>query len=399
MKIKELDVFIVATPNKELGGRYFTFIKLTASNGIIGYGEVYTDSFGPKAIKAMLKDVFERQVYDHNPFDHEKLFRKIYSQGFTQRPDVSLSGVLSAFDMACFDIVGKALEQPVYNLIGGKMHERLRAYTYIYGKPEDSDPFEVYINPDLAAKRALEYVEEGFTAVKFDPAGPYTIFGGHQPRLSDLDLSIQFCKNIRDAVGNKADILFGTHGQFSTSGAIRMMNAIAPFDPLWFEEPVPPDNIEDMAKIAARSPIPIATGERLTTKAEFSRVLHHGAASILQMNLGRVGGIWEGKKIAGMAEAYNAQIAPHLYCGPFVGLANIHLATSCPNFLILESILQWQGFYSELISTPPKFDGGYIIPPTSPGLGAELNEDIARNNPYEGELLHLNMQNEPIIGV
>src|ERR1700752_5016651 len=154
--------------------------------------------------------------------------------------------------------------------------------------------------------------------------------------------------------------------------------------PLWFEEPTPPECPEEMARVAAQTTIPIATGERLTTKYEFSRVLETKAASILQMNLGRVGGLLEAKKIAGMAEAHYAQIAPHLYCGPVVGAANIQLATCSPNFLILESIERWDGFQARLLKTPIRWEDGYVIPPASPGLGVELDEAVALAHPYEG---------------
>ena len=164
------------------------------------------------------------------------------------------------------------------------------------------------------------------------------MYDGHQPSLADLDRSEKFVKTLRKAVGNRADLLFGTHGQFTTSGAIRLAKRIESSDPLWFEEPIPPENAREMARVARQTSIPIATGERLTTKYEFARVLEEQAASILQMALGRVGGLLEAKKIAGMAETYYAQIAPHLYCGPVEGAANVQLASCTPNFLILESI-------------------------------------------------------------
>jgi 2-dehydro-3-deoxyphosphogalactonate aldolase len=137
----------------------------------------------------------------------------------------------------------------------------------------------------------------------------------------------------------------------------------------------------------------VATGERLTTKYEFSRVLECRAASILQMALGRVGGIMEAKKIAAMAEAHYAQIAPHLYAGPVEGAANVHFAASLPNFLILESIEQWGGFHSQILKKPMRWEEGYVIPPTEPGLGIELNEEVAEAHPYTGDKLHLEMTN------
>jgi L-alanine-DL-glutamate epimerase-like enolase superfamily enzyme len=144
-----------------------------------------------------------------------------------------------------------------------------------------------------------------------------------------------------------------------------------------------------MAEVARATSIPIAAGERLATKYEFARLLATGAASILQLNLGRVGGLLEAKKIAGMAEAHYAQIAPHLYCGPIVGAANIHLSAASPNFLILESIERWDGFHARLLKTPIRWEDGYVIPPDSPGLGVELDEDVARAHPYTGTDLHL----------
>jgi 2-dehydro-3-deoxyphosphogalactonate aldolase len=197
-------------------------------------------------------------------------------------------------------------------------------------------------------------------------------------------------------VGSKADLLFGTHGQFTASGAIRLAKRIEPYDPLWFEEPTPPEMPEEMALVARGTSIPVATGERLVTKYEFSRVLELRAASILQMALGRVGGIWEAKKIAALAETHYAQIAPHLYCGPVEGAANIQFAASLPNFLILESIQTWGGFHSQLLKKPIRWEEGYVIPSSEPGLGIELDEAVALAHPYTGDRLHLEMTNHPV---
>jgi len=166
---------------------------------------------------------------------------------------------------------------------------------------------------------------------------------------------------------------------------------------LWFEEPVPPEMPEQMAIVARGTRIPIATGERLTTKYEYARVLAAGAANILQINLGRVGGLLEAKKIAALAEVHYAQIAPHLYCGPVVGAANIQIATCSPNFLILEGIQQWGGFHASILKAPIRWESGYVIPPTAAGLGVELNETVALANPYpEADKLHLEMSDRPL---
>jgi 2-dehydro-3-deoxyphosphogalactonate aldolase len=395
VKLRDIETFIVGNPPPHFGGRYFVFVKLITDDNITGLGEAYCVPFSPHLVARMIDDVFGRYARGQDPHDIETLWRRVYSSGFTQHPDLSLMGVLSALEMACWDIVGKAAGQPVHRLMGGRVHERLRSYTYIYPRPGDAT--DVYQDPELAAAYAADYVAQGFTAVKFDPVGPYSAFDGRQLSLAALDLSEKFARLLREAVGSRADLLFGTHGQMTASSAIRLARRLEPYDPLWLEEPVPPDAPEAMAKVARATSIPVAAGERLTTKYDFARLLSAGAASILQMNLGRVGGLLEAKKIAGMAETHHAQIAPHLYCGPVVGAANIQLAACSPNFLILEGIECWGGFHAEILKTPIMWQDGYVIPPDAPGLGVELNEDVARAHPYEGAMLHLEMTQSPVI--
>jgi galactonate dehydratase len=394
MKLTGIETFVVGNPPPHFGGRYFVFVKLSTDNGSTGLGEAYCVPFSPHLVAQMCEDVFARYLEGQDPHDIEAMWRRVYSSGFTQHPDLTLMGVLSALEMACWDIVGKEAGQPVYKLLGGQVHEKLRAYTYIYTRPGDTT--DVYHDPDLAAERAQVYLEMGFTALKFDPAGAYSAFDGRQLSLEALDLSERFCRTLREAVGSKADLLFGTHGQMTAAGAIRLARRLEAYDPLWLEEPVPPDAPEEMAKVARATSIPIATGERLTTKYDFARVLDCGAAAILQMNLGRVGGLLEAKKIAGMAEVRHVQIAPHLYCGPVVGAANVQLATCSPNFLILESIEDWGGFHARILKTPMHFEQGHVIPPTAPGLGIELDEEVARAHPYSGDMLHLEMAQHPV---
>ena len=341
----------------------------------------------------VIRDVFERHMEGENPENIELMFRRVYSSGFTQRPDLTVMGAWSGLEIACWDIIGKARGRPVHALLGGRMNDRVRAYTYLY--PNEGHPLpEFWASPPMAAEAALARVEDGYTAVKFDPAGPYTMRGGHMPSMHDISLSAAFCKLIREAVGDQADLLFGTHGQFSTGGAIRLGEAIAPYSPLWFEEPIPPDNPTEMAKVAAAVSVPVATGERLSTKAEFAEVLKTGAATILQPALGRAGGIWECKKIAALAEVFNAQMAPHLYAGPVEWAANVHLAASIPNILMAETI-ETQ-FHDALIGGTIKVEGGYIEPPTEPGLGINFDEALAKSHPYEDDGLHLQMQDDPI---
>lgn len=394
MRVRDVETFVVGNPPPGFGGRYFVFVKLTASDGTTGYGEAYGATFRPHVMASAIEDLADHHLVGEDPHHVERFWRRAYSRGFTQRPDVTLMAATSALEMACWDLVGKAADTPVYELLGGRVHETLRAYTYLYPRPGDSA--DVYLDADAAAGRAAEEVARGFTAVKFDPCGPYTVMGGHQPRPTDVDRTVAFVRAIREAVGSRADLLVGTHGQFTASGARRIARAIAPFDPLWFEEPVPPDDVGAMAQVAAASPVPIATGERLTTKYEFARLLEARAAAIVQPNLARAGGILEGKKIAALAESFGAQLAPHCYNGPIGLAANVQLATCTPNFLVIESIGDERGFHADLLRSPLRVEDGRLIPPTGPGLGVELDEAVARSHPYTGDDTHLSMWGSPL---
>jgi len=397
MLVTDVKTFVVGNPPPRFGGRYFIFVKLTTDSGVTGIGEVYTATYSPHLVAKMIEEVAQRHVIGHDPFHIEMMWRNVYGRGYSLRPDLTTGGIVSGLEMAMWDICGKETGKPVYELLGGRVHDKLRAYTYLY-PPVGVDVYSddpVYNDPAAAAEAAVREVERGFTGVKFDPAGRYSVFDGRQPALQAMDLSVKMVRAVREAVGTRADILFGTHGQFSASGAIRLARQLEKYDPLWFEEPVPPDSPEEIAKVARATSIPISAGERLTTKYEFHQLLKHGAASILQPNLGRCGGLLEAKKIASMAEVYHAQIAPHLYCGPVVAAANIQLATCTPNFLILETIQGWQGFHSQVVKTSIKFENGFIIPPTEPGLGIELNEEVALAHPYTGSELHLEMSALP----
>ena len=392
MKLKDLKIIVTCPPPPGWGGRYWILIKLTTDNGISGWGECYASSVGPNAMQTVIKDVFERYFLNESPADIERMFRRTYSSGFTQRPDLTVMGAFSGLEIACWDILGKYYDCPTWQLLGGKVNERVRAYSYLYPL-EHHDLNGFWTSPDMAAESAINLIEKGYTAVKFDPAGPYTMRGGHMPAMTDIKLSVDFCKAIREAVGDKSDILFGTHGQFTTSGAIRLGRALEPYSPMWFEEPIPPDNLSEFRKVQNALSIPIATGERLTTKMEFAEVLKSGGASIIQPALGRAGGIWETKKAAAIAEVFNAQVAPHLYAGPIEWAANIQLSASIPNLLIAESIET--AFHDKLINGKIKVEDGYIEVSQEAGLGIEVNETLAEEHPYHGTDLHLMMQDDP----
>jgi L-alanine-DL-glutamate epimerase-like enolase superfamily enzyme len=394
MLLQDLEIFTVAPPPPGWGGRYWQIVRLTTACGITGLGEVYAAAVGPRAMRAVISDVFERHMEGESPENIELMSRRVWSSGFTGRADPTAFGAFAGLEMACWDILGKARERPVWALLGGRMNDRLRAYTYLYPvdglAPEEAARF--WIDPLAQAEAAAARLSEGWTAVKFDPAGPYTLRGGHAPAMSDITRSAKICKKIREAVGDSADLLFGTHGQFTPGHAIRLAKAIEPHDPLWFEEPIPPDDIAGLAEVARATSIPVATGERLCGKMEFAAALRAGVR-IVQPALGRAGGIWEGKKIATLAEAHSAQIAPHLYAGPVEWAANVHLAVTCPNLLMVEAIET--DFHKALVTGGPRVERGFVDAPTAPGLGIELNDAVAEAHPYTGHRLHLEMQEAP----
>ncbi|MEZ4609558.1 MAG: mandelate racemase/muconate lactonizing enzyme family protein [Caldilineaceae bacterium] len=220
MKITDIKTFVVENPPPHFGGPYFIFVKLTTDNGIHGYGEAYGVPFRPDLVALMIEDVSARSFIGADPFQIEQLWHRVYASGYTQHPDLSLTAVLSALEMACWDIVGKALDKPIYALLGGQVHPRLRSYTYLYPEPDDAT--NVYADADLAAERAVQYADLGFTAVKFDPVGPYTAYDPRQLSLDALDRAEDFVAKIRDAVGSRCDLLFVTHGQMTPASAIRL---------------------------------------------------------------------------------------------------------------------------------------------------------------------------------
>ena len=390
MKLKDIKTWATVPPDG-IGGAFWVIVKITTDDGIEGIGECYGIPVSGDIACSMVEDTFERFIAGEDPHNLETMFRRVYSAGFTQRPDVSMMGVFSGIEIAIWDILGKAHNQPVYQFLGGKFHQRIRTYTYLYPKQSGAEgqTADVYHDGDAAAERALEYVDMGFTAIKQDPVGPYSFQGGRELSLHELSRAEYNVKCIREAVGDRADILFGTHGQMTTASAIRLARRIEAYDPLWFEEPCPPDQMEAIGRVAKATSIPIATGERLTTRVEFHAALKAGV-SILQPDIGRSGGIWETKKIAGIAELFNAQLAPHIYCGPIAHAAAAHVSFSSPNFLILETIQS--DFHDAILQKPLTWEQGYQLAPIEPGLGIELNEKTLEANPYtSGGRLHLEM--------
>jgi 2-dehydro-3-deoxyphosphogalactonate aldolase len=398
VKLESITAHAVAPPGG-IGGSFWILTEVATDDGITGVGECYGIPFSPSIARQMVVDTFDRYIAGESPHNVEAMFRRVYSAGFTQRPDLTMMGVFSGIEIAVWDILGKALGLPVYQLLGGAFHQRIRTYSYIYPRNVHdpslpADEADVYHDADEAAARAAEYVAGGWTALKQDPTGPYSFQGGRELSLGELERSEAVIGAIRAAVGDRADILIGTHGQMTTSSAIRLARRLERFDPLWFEEPCPPDQMEALARVASSTSIPVATGERLTTRVEFHQALKAGTA-IVQPDIGRSGGIWETKKIASMTELFNAQIAPHIYCGPIAHAAAAHVAFSSPSFLILETIDT--PFHRRIVRRPLTWDRGYLVAPTDPGLGVELDhQTVAAHPAADGGRLHLEMTQQPL---
>lgn len=392
MKVVGMEAFPISLPPPAKGGSRWMIIRLDTDAGISGYGEMMllSNPFRWAVVVAMLEDLVEQALVGHDPYNAEERFDRIYGRaGYSHAPEQTKLAMLSAIDMACFDIVGKDLGQPVYRLLGGQLRDRARTYTYLYTDDSDASLQQnlrrLWLDPGYAAARARHYVELGFTAVKLDP---FSLILSADQTLGQV-VPVQFTPQaletatsviaaIRAEVGSAADILVGTHGQMTPASAIRFARRIEAYDPLWFEEPVPPENVQALAEVARATSIPITTGERLTSKHDFARLLAHRAAAIFNFDVGLVGGILEAKKIAAMAEAHYVQIAPHVYGGPMIAAASLQLSLCSPNFLIMEGVETFGGIYDEITDPPFDWRSGYLFPSDRPGLGHDLREDVAR---------------------
>ena len=380
MKVTDVKTMVVENEPPYRGGRYLLFIQIETDEGITGLGEritgnTYSDRLGDlQSQTSLIHELAGQFVVGENPFNIERIWDRMYSARHDFRhPSLQATPVLSGIEIALWDIVGKAAGQPIYNLLGGMYHEKLRAYAYM---PEGG----FRENPERAGEIATQLLEEGNTACKLDPFTPLWPIPRDIP-LWEIEHAAKIFESIRNAVGNDMEVGIGTHGQLTTYSAIRVADILEPYHPFWFEEPVPPENVDEMARVAAHTSIPIATGERLVTKYEFSNLLEKQAAQIIQLDVGQCGGIMEAKKIASIAEAHYAVIAPHMACGPVAAAAAIQVDTCSPNFMIQEAN---QGpLHKTIFKEPLVFENGFITPPTGPGLGVEFDEDVIRDRIVE----------------
>ena len=376
LKVTGCKTLVVDNVSPYYGMKQWLFIQLTTNEGLIGLGERPAAAMiNLKSQIELIHGLCERYVIGESPFDVERIWQRAYGSAHDYRnPGLFGTPALSAIEMACWDLMGKALQLPVYNLLGGRYHERLRAYSYL-------DIHGAWEQPAVAGERAAKLVERGITVCKidpffYDPFNAASMGGARDFPLESIRRAAKIFRSIRDAVGDRLEIGIGTHGQFSTAGAIRVASLLEEFNPFFFEEPVPPENVNEMARVAAHTTIPIATGERLVTKYEFAEVLERRAAQIMQLDVGQCGGILEAKKIAALAEAHYATIAPHMYCGPVAAAAAVQLDACSPGFLVQE--FNATPLHEEILVEPLKIHQGYITPPARPGLGVELDDKVVR---------------------
>ncbi len=391
MKIRGVDTFTVSVPRPHRGGTEWYFLRINTDEGVSGWGEMAflnANRGKSRSLNAEVEEIAQAFLVGEDPLRREFLWKRMYQTLLCHHADLIRMGILSGFDIALWDIAGKTRGAPIHELGGGVYRDRIRTYSYIYpahrAGAQASPLRDFWIDSQAVAARAGEMAAEGFTAVKLDPipqvgerGEPSTPW---QLSLEVLDRAERTIRLIRETVGSRCDILVGTHGQMTAAAAIRLARRLEPYDPLWFEEPVPPENAKEMAKVARATTIPIATGERLATVYDFVRLFEKGAAAIAQPDICCCGGITEFRKIAGMAEAYYIDMAPHVWGGPILTAASLQMDVCTPNFLVQESIYKSDGFFDELVDEPFRWEKGYLIPTGRPGLGVDLREDALRRH-------------------
>jgi galactonate dehydratase len=379
MKIVQVTPYVIKIRTNARGGVYWFFVKVETDNNITGWGEIYWNSFEPGLYKKMVMAVADEFLIGEDPFSIEKFFIRVFTKLGHWHGDLALTGIVSGLEMACWDIMGKALDRPVYDLLGGKVNERIRTYSYLTEKNDAIWCEDYWQMEDALLERAHELVEMGFTGIKLDPFSPYVDnIAPSEPNLQMLSRSVRTIRRLREEVcGDRCDIIIGTHGQFTASGAIRVARQLEPYDPLWFEEPTPPENYLALKKVSKKTSIPIAAGERLATKWEYMPLINSQSVDIVQLDVSGMGGLLEAKKIAAIADAAHMQITPHFWAGPINFAAQIQLDVTCTNFLIQESIekMDTHGL-DTLLKKPFVWEDGYIIPSNEPGLGIELDEEL-----------------------
>lgn len=362
MKITDVKTFIVGNNWKN-----WVFTQVETDEGITGLGEATLNGFA-KTTEAAVHEL-KRLVIGMDPFDVERLSLSLFRDYFSDGGQIQ-GAALSGIEYGCWDIMGKVLGVPVYKILGGKSQPRLRAYANgWYRSARTTENF--YQN-------AKQVVAKGYTALKFDPFGS----SWRVVNRPDFNYAIEIIAAVREAVGEKVDILIEGHNRFSVHTALQFAEAMRPYNPTWFEAPVPPQKLSSMVEIAKRSPVPIACGEDYYCREQFSELLAHNAVHIIQPEPQYLG-ITAAKQVAGMTHANNGVIAPHSAQGPLCSLVCAHLNTATPNFYLHEVFDDFNvDWTQQLLTHPVEVKDGYIKVSERPGWGTELNLDVAQQHPY-----------------
>ena len=375
MKITGLSTRVV---NAEM--RNWVFVRVeTDSPHLIGWGEA-TLEWKTKAVVGAIEDLSPLLI-GRDPRDIEQAVRVLKKHSFWRLGVIGMSAI-SGIEMALWDILGKSLGVPVWRLLGGKVRDKVRVYTHL-GLGDMRAVYDTLDAEPLLA-RADEVLGNGYKAFKavFIPYTHYHV------SLPDVDKVGRMMEALRKAVGPGIDVMVDFHGRpASAAAALAYIDALAPGRPMFVEEPVPPGETEALKAVAARSTVPLATGERLVDRAEFADLLGARAVSIVQPDICHCGGLLEAKKIAAMAEAVSVGVAPHNPLGPIAGVAALHFAVSTPNHVIQEEMVGAVPWYAEVVDGPIRLVDGYWQLPEAPGLGISVNEAVCDRHPYRPEVL------------
>lgn len=361
MKITNVEVFHVKPR--------WTFVKISTDEGITGWGEAMVEGRARTVETAIMEHV--PFLIGQDPSRIEFLWQSMYRNTF-YRGGIVLVSAISGIEQALWDIKGKSLGAPIYELMGGVYRNKIRIYGHCWGATTEK-----------IITRALERQQKGFTAIKI-LLEPFTANRGVK---SYIEGQIARFAQIREAVGDEMDIAIDFHGRINPDLAIQIIDGLTPYRPLFVEEACLPENIEAMGLIAQKSLLPLATGERLVTRFGIKNLLESHAVSVIQPDLCHAGGIAEVRRMAAMAETYYVKVAPHNPLGPISLAANIQLAACTPNFLICEHFgmkEEWD-IGSGYLKTPFVIENGYITIPTTPGLGIEVDEEVIAERTYPGD--------------
>jgi galactonate dehydratase len=351
------------------GARYpWVFLHVDTDEGIRGLGQV---SSGPNsAMVAAAASRLGPLLVGEDPSRIEYLWHKLYAGFNSLGSHGFVSALISGVDIALWDIRGKQLGLPIYDLLGGKFHDRLILYSNGW--------FSGCQTPEDFARAAARTVADGHTAIKLDPFARghryLSRYAASYPPEDDLE-AVETIARIREAVGPGVEIFIDAHGRFDVPTAVRLANRLAPYRIGWFEEPVPPENWDALRQFRERSDVPVCVGERLYTRWQFRPVLEQKLAEYIMPDVIRTGGISELKKIATLAEAYFVPISPHDATGPVTFMAGAQTMLTVPNFFRLEIAYSELEVYQKVIDPPFDVRGGYCYVSDRPGLGHELRED------------------------